>query len=276
MPTLKSEEQAASRLKPEERRKAVEEEKLNAKVTHEAIRREGIKELERTPQALLFSAFAGGLAMGLILVGSGVLHHGLPEAPWRHLVTSLAYAIGFLAITLGSQQLYTENTLTPIVPLLEERTAAMLRRVLMLGGVVFLGNLIGTALFAWAAARTALLTPDIQESMRAVALQATDRDAMTVFATGILAGFVVALMLWMLPASGSAQVSVIIIMAWLIGAAKLSHVIVSAVEAFYLTALGDMGPGAALGRIILPALLGNTIGGVLFVAAVNHAQVTSE
>ena len=256
-----------------ERRKAIEEEKLNAAVTHEAIRREGKKELERAPAALLISAFAGGLAMGLILLTSGVLHHGLPEAPWRHMVSSLGYAVGFLAITLGSQQLYTENTLTPIVPLLEERTGSLLRKVLVLGVAVLVGNLVGTAVFAWAAAKTAIFTPDLQEAMRAVALQATDRDAMTVFATGIVAGFIIALMRWMLPGAGSSKFAVVVIMAWLIGAAKLSHVIVSSVEAFYLVSLGDLALGSAAGRIILPALVGNTLGGILLVAIVNHAQV---
>ena len=110
-------EDPGTHLDPDERKKAAEEEKLNASVTHEVVRREGVKELRRPPSALAWSGLASGLSMGLILLTSAVLHHALPEAPWRHAVASLGYAVGFLVVILGSQQLYTENTLTPIVAL---------------------------------------------------------------------------------------------------------------------------------------------------------------
>ena len=259
-----------------EKRKAEDEERVNAAVTHEVIRREGLKELHRPPSALAWSGLAAGVSMGLTLVTVGVLHHALPEAPWRPTVAALGYPIGFLAVILGSQQLYTENTLTPIVPLMSHRTGSMLRKVVTLWGVVLLVNLIGTLLFAYAAARTAALPPELRHAMRAVALEATSHGWVSIFARAIVAGWIIALMVWMLPAASTSQVLVIVIMTWLIGAAKLSHVIVSSAEAFYLTALGDLGWGRALGGVILPSLIGNTIGGVVLVAAVNHAQVEAK
>lgn len=263
-------------LDRDEQKKAIEEEKINAAVTHEVVRREGMKELHRTPSALAWSGLAAGASMGLILLTVGLLHHALPETPWRPTVAALGYSVGFLAVILGNQQLFTENTLTPIVPLMAERTGSMLRKVLLLWGIVFLANAVGTLLFAYAAARTAAVPPELRHAMRTVALEATSHDWMSIFARAIVAGWIIALMVWMLPAASSSQVSVIIIMTWLIGAAKLSHVIVTSVEAFYLTALGDLGWGRALGGLILPALIGNVIGGVLLVAAVNHAQVEAE
>lgn len=270
------EQDPASRLDPGEQEKAVEEEKVNAAVTHEVVRREGMKELSRTPAALGWSALAAGVSMGLIPVTVAVLHHALPETPWRHTVASLGYAVGFLAVILGSQQLFTENTLTPIVPLLSRRTAGMLRKVLTLWGVVLLGNLVGTLLFGWLAARTAALPPELRESMRTVALQSSSYDVMSYFARGIVAGWIIALMVWMLPAASASQVLVIVIMTWLVGAARLAHVIVNAAESFYLVALGDLGVWRAVGGIVLPTLLGNVIGGVGLVAALNHAQVESD
>jgi formate/nitrite transporter FocA (FNT family) len=263
-------------LLPEERKKALEEENLTAGITHEVIRREAIKELHRTPVSLGISAVGAGLAMGLSVLTQGVLYHGLPETTWRPLITALGYAVGFLVVTLGSQQLYTENTLMPVVPFMAQRTRRMLRKVLTLWGVVFVGNLVGTALFAVVAARTAVFSPEVRRSMHTLALEAMSHDAVNVFASGIAAGFIIALMIWMLPAAQTAQIWVIIIMTWLVGAAKLSHVIVGSLDAFYLVALGDMGAGQAFGGYILPALLGNTIGGVGFVAALNHAQVETE
>lgn len=263
-------------LDPTEERKATEEEKLNAAITHEVVRREGVKELERAPSALAWSGLAAGLSMALSLVAEGVLHHALPEAPWRPIVAKLGYSVGFLVVILGSQQLYTENTLTPIVPLMSERTGAMLRKVLRLWVVVLLANLVGAFVFAWAAARTEAFPADLRLAFETIARESVAPGPLTHFARGIVAGWIIALLVWMLPAASSEQVLVIILMTWLVGAAKLSHVIVGSVEAFYLVALGDLSIGAALAGYTLPALLGNTIGGVTLVAALNHAQVESD
>jgi formate/nitrite transporter FocA (FNT family) len=262
-----------STLDRQEEHKVREEQKIDAAITHEVIRREAVKELNRSPFGLAWSGLAAGLAMGLSTLTIAVLHHGLPETTWRHLVTAFGYPIGFLAVTLGSQQLYTENTLRPVVPFMATPTRDMLRKTMVLWSVVLATNLVGAFLFAWAAARTAIFSPELRHAMRTLALESMSHDWSTVFATGIVAGWIIALMVWMLPAASTSQIALVVIMTWIIGAAKLSHVIVGAVEAFYLTALGDMGIGAALGGYVLPAFLGNTLGGVALVAALNHAQV---
>jgi formate/nitrite transporter FocA (FNT family) len=264
---------APTTLDGQEERTVREEQKIDAAITHEVIRREAVKELNRSPLGLAWSGIAAGLAMGLSLLTIAVLHHGLPETTWRPLVTAFGYSIGFLAVTLGSQQLYTENTLRPVVPYMATPTRRMLRKIIVLWGVVLAANLVGAFVFGWAAARTAIFSPELRQAMRTVALDGVSHDWTTVFASGIVAGWVIALMVWMLPAASSSQIALVVIMTWIIGAAELSHVIVGAVEAFYLTALGDMGIGAALGGYILPAFLGNTLGGVTLVAALNHAQV---
>src|SRR5919112_2696053 len=112
-------------LEEQEKKKADEEESLNANITYEVIRREGEQELGRSPQALAWSGLAAGLSMGFILVAEGLLRSHLPEASWRPLVAKLGYSVGFLIVILGSQQLYTENTLTPIVPLMARKSGEM-------------------------------------------------------------------------------------------------------------------------------------------------------
>jgi formate/nitrite transporter FocA (FNT family) len=256
-----------------EQRKAEEEQKLDAAVTHEVIRREGLRELNRSPAALAWSGLAAGLAMGLSLVVMSALHQALPASPWRSIVVAIGYPIGFLVVTLGSQQLYTENTLRPVVPLMTTRTREMLRKVLVLWGVVLLANLAGALVFGWASARTLIFPAELRDAMRAVAFEGVGHPWLEVFASGVAAGWVIALMVWMLPAASTAQVAVVTLMTWTVGAAGLSHVIVGSVEAFHLLALGEVGFGAALGGYVLPALLGNTLGGVALVAALNHAQV---
>ena len=186
-------------LEEKEKKKADEEESLNASITYEVIRREGETELERSPQALAWSGLAAGLSMGFILVAEGLLRSHLPDAPWRPLVAKLGYSVGFLIVILGSQQLYTENTLTPIVPLLTRKSGEMLGRVLRLWAIVLVTNLVGVA--------------------------------------------------------------------------GLAHIIAGSTEVAYLVARGAATWGDYFGRFVIPTALGNTLGGVTLVAALNHAQV---
>jgi formate/nitrite transporter FocA (FNT family) len=265
----------SAQLDPDEKRKAREEESAGAGVTHEAIRLEGEKELERAPSALAWSGVAGGLSMGLSLLASGVLHAGLPDAPWRSLVVALGYPVGFLVVILGSQQLYTENTLTPIVPFMAKRTGEMLRKVLVLWAIVFAANMVGTLLFAWAIAWTDLLKPETREAINTVAMESTTGSLGTIMVRAVAAGWIVALLVWMLPGASTERFLAIVIMTWLLAALGLAHVIVGSVESFYLAATGVRSYADVITSFILPSFIGNTAGGVLLVAVINHAQVAS-
>jgi formate-nitrite transporter family protein len=262
-------------LGEKEQRKADEEESLDAATTHEVIRREGEKELERAASGLAWSGLAAGLAMGLSLVAEGALRSHLPDAPWRPLITKLGYAVGFLAVILGSQQLYTENTLTPIVPFMTRRTGEMARKVLVLWGVVLLSNLVGAFLFAWAAASTDAFTPEMRAAFTDIGHEALDGSFGTIFVRAIVAGWIIALMVWMLPAAQTAQVLVISVMAWLVGIGGFAHIIVGSVETLFLVTTGELSFGGYVTRFMIPALLGNTLGGVVLVALVNHQQVAA-
>ena len=262
-------------LEEKEKRKADEEESLNASITYEVIRREGEKELERSPQALAWSGLAAGLSMGFILVAEGLLRSHLPDAPWRPLIAKLGYSVGFLIVILGSQQLYTENTLTPIVPLLARKSGAMLGRVLRLWAIVLATNLIGTILFAWVLARTTLFDVDMHDAFVGVASEALRGNFATTALRAIFAGWLIALMVWMIPGAEGAKFWVIVVMTWLVGAGGLAHVIAGSTDVLYLVFTGELPWTTYAGRFLAPTLLGNTIGGVALVACLNHAQVVS-
>lgn len=263
------------RLDEDEEQKATDEQSLDAKTTLEVIRRQGEKELKRASAGLAWSGLAAGLAMGFSLVAQGVLRHHLPDAEWRPLVVALGYAAGFLIVILGSQQLFTENTLTAIVPLLARRDRRTLGNVARLWAVVLLANLVGALLFALVAARTEMFSPELRHAFTELSREATEPPFGLLLLRGIFAGWLIALMVWMLPAAKSAHVWVIVIITWLVGAAHLSHVVAGAVEAFYLVWAGEKGIGDALGGFVLPALIGNVLGGSALVAALNHGQVTA-
>lgn len=265
----------APRLSEDEEKQAQEQQSLDAKTTSEVIRRLGERELERSTAALAWSALAAGLAMGFSLVAQGVLHAHIPDAPWRPLVASLGYSVGFLIVILGSQQLFTENTLTAVVPLLARRDGRTLRNVARLWTVVLLGNLLGAMVFAWVAARTETFSPEARHAFAELSRTAMEPEFGLVLLRGIFAGWLIALMVWMLPAAQTAHVWVILVITWLVGAAHLSHIVAGAVEAFYLVAAGEWGLGDSLARFIVPALIGNVIGGTMLVAVLNHAQAVA-
>ena len=254
---------------------AKEAESLDAKTTYEVIRREGDKELERSTGALFWSGLAAGLSMGFSFLSQGLLHSHLPDAPWRPLVTNLGYSVGFLVVILGSQQLFTENTLTPIIPLLSRRTMDCLRNVLRLWGAVLVANLIGALLFAFVLARFAVVDPDVYHSLSELARAALAHDFAVMLLHGLYAGWLIALMVWMLPGAETGKVPVIVTMTYLVGLGGFAHVVAGASEVFYAAWRGDASWGQALGGFVLPALIGNVVGGLSMVAALNHAQATA-
>src|SRR5512141_611186 len=123
-------------LGDDDRKQAAERSSLGVHIVHEAIRMEGEEELRRPSSALAWSAFAAGLSMGFSLVAEALLRAGLPDAPWRPLIAKLGYSVGFLVVILGRQQLFTENTLTVMLPLLERRSGRALLSVLRLWAIV--------------------------------------------------------------------------------------------------------------------------------------------
>jgi formate/nitrite transporter FocA (FNT family) len=117
---------------------AQERSSTTARVVYEAVRREGEEELKRSSSALAWSGLAAGLSMGFSLMIEGVMHFNLPDAPWSRLISKFGYSAGFVIVILGRQQLFTENTLTPILPLLRRRDNATPLNVLRLWSVVLI------------------------------------------------------------------------------------------------------------------------------------------
>src|SRR5918998_2244073 len=266
---------SAAELEPDEEKKASDEESLSAAITHEVLRREGQKELERPMSAIAWSGLAAGLSMGFSFVAEALLRSHLPETSWRPLVVKLGYPVGFLIVSLASQELYTENTLRPIVPLMAKRTGDLLRRVSLVWLVVLATNLLGALLFAWAIAETNTFRPEVHEAFGAIGREALEGSFATTLVRGIFAGWLIALMVWMIPAAEAAHVFVIFVMTWIVGAAGLSHIIAGSSEVMYLAITGQAGWGTYFGSYMVPTLIGNTLGGVSLATALNHAQVAS-
>ncbi|MGI9087391.1 MAG: formate/nitrite transporter family protein [Chthoniobacterales bacterium] len=243
-------------------------------VVYEAIYREGEHELERRTSALTLSGLAAGLSMGFSLVTESLLRAHLPDAPWTPLITKFGYSLGFVIVILGRQQLFTKNTLTVILPLLKEWKVALLLNVARLWAVVLIANLLGAFIFAWLLAHTNLFDENIRRVFTEISMKSMAPDFVTILVRGALAGWLIALMVWLLPFAETGRLWVIIIIAYLVGLAELPHVIAGNVENFYLLSSGSISLGQAFGHFLVPSLIGNVIGGVALVAVGAHAEFT--
>lgn len=246
------------------------------RVVYRAILYEADGELARSSRALFWSGLAAGLSMGFSLVAEALLRAALPAAPWRTLVTKLGYGLGFLVVILGRQQLFTENTLTPILSLLNRRGAGKLRNVLRLWSVVLVANLFGGLAIAWVFTSTPAVDAATHAEILKIGRETIAPGFLEIVVRGVIAGWLIALMIWLLPFAESARVWVILIIAWLVGVGHFSHVIAGSIQVFALSAGGELSLGRALLDFTLPALLGNVVGGVLLVAALAHAQVAAD
>ncbi len=267
-------EKHSSPLSDREIEDASERSSTSAKVVHEAIRLEGTEELERPLSSLGWSGLAAGLTMGASMMAHGLLMARLPDAPWRDLVAAFGYSAGFLFVTMGRQQLFTETTLTVMLPALHGTHG--MGEVVRYWAVVFAANIIGTLLFAAAATIPHLFAPDAVQAFTELGLKSVEPGFLGVLLKGIMAGWLIALMVWLMPAAASARILIIVAVTWLIAVAEFSHVIAGSLEAAFAAMTGAMSWQGYFVGLLLPAFIGNSIGGIIFVALLNHAQVKEE
>ena len=267
----------AKKEQRKEKKKEEASERLPAKSVYSVIQREGEQELGRPAASLWWSVLIAGISISTSVLVEGVLHGVLPDADWRELVESLGYSIGFLIVILGRQQLFTENTITPVLTIMARFSMTCLRSILRLWTIVLVANLAGTMGAALFADLAGLVSPEQLENMRAVSRAAvTGKSPGEVFLSAIPAGFYIAALVWMLPSSKGFEVWVIMMITWIIAVGDFAHVIVGSAEAFLLLVGGEVGTVAVFGGYLLPALLGNIIGGTALFSALAYAQVREE
>lgn len=260
---------------PAERRQVEEREAIGANVVYETIRREGDVELSRSWQTLAWSALAAGLSMGFSLVAEGLLAVHLPDRAWTPLLSRFGYCLGFLIVVLGRQQLFTENTLTSVLPLLIRKDRKTLIAMLRLWGIVLLLNLVGTFLFALILGRTAMFEPLARQAFLEIGRSHLGLGFGVSLWRAIFAGWLIALMVWLLPSAQTGRVPIIVIITYIIGLGSFNHIIAGSTAIFYLVVTHVISLGHYFSAFFLPTVVGNIIGGVALVAALGYAQLAA-
>lgn len=264
-------------LDRDEEKQVDEYENVPSSIIFEAIRREGEHELSRPTSALWWSGVAAGLAISTSVLCKGFLVSILPQADWASGISNLGYTVGFLIVILGRMQLFTENTITPILPLLIAPTRSNFTQTARLWGIVFAANLVGCLAAALVVVHGHILPDPQLDGILAVSRHYAEATAFEHFAWGIPAGFLIAALVWILPRMESAgEVLMIVIVTYVIGLGGMSHVVAGSTELFILVVRGEFGIAAAVFGGILPALAGNVLGGTGIFATLTYAQVREE
>ncbi|MDR5838568.1 formate/nitrite transporter family protein [Caballeronia sp. LZ034LL] len=259
-----------------EQEQAAEHSAPHPLVIHEIVREEGEVAMERTFVALMFSALAAGLSMGFSFLVQGVLDSALPKRPWSDLISSFGYTIGFVFVILGRQQLFTESTLTAVLPVLTRRDLATLFKALRLWAIVLFFNIVGTSIFAAILQIRGVFAPDVSEALAELAMTPLSAEFGVTVVRGVFSGWLIALMVWLLPSAQSARLLTILLVTYTVAVSKLTHVIAGSVEAAYAVMSGAAGIADYVFVFFVPTLIGNIIGGVSMVAIVNHAAIAPE
>ena len=249
---------------------------LSPKLIYEVIRRDGEEELARTKRSLLWSGIAAGMMISLSVLGEAIFRTYLPDTPHRFLIENLGYSLGFIAVIMGRMQLFTENTITTVLPVMQARTWDALGCMLRLWALVLSANVVGAfaaaALFVFTSAIPAAILPAIV----ALSEHATGMGAAEGFWRAIPAGVIVALIVWMLPQASEAAFFLILTFTWLIAAGDFTHIVAGSVEMAVLVLQGELGFNQAVFGFFVPVLTGNIIGGTLIFTLVAWGQVRDE
>jgi formate-nitrite transporter family protein len=251
--------------------------RLDAKEIHQNILEPAEKEMERPAASLLWSSLASGLVIGFTFLASAFASSIAPEQ-YRHAAASAAYPLGFIFVIMARSELFTENTLDPVIPFLEYQDRETFRKLLRMWALLLVGNLVGALIFGWVLARTSIVADELRPALMRIAAESTAGGFGQVLYAAVFAGWLLALLSWLLAATHSTAAQIVLI--WLctapISALHFRHSIAGSVEAFYRAALGDVSWGNMLGNFVVPSVIGNTIGGVLLVALLNYGQVAPE
>lgn len=273
-------ESGNSTLTRRERRRVSAHSRLSALTVFSIIRGEGEEELRRPASSLWWSGIAAGIGISTSVFAQALLYAALEGSPNRWLISSLGYAVGFVLVILSRLQLFTENTLSVVLPMLSEPSWAKLGQSARLWAIVLTANFIGTFLTALfvltlSAGADGQLSGNVR-AMLEVADHAAQAQGWTALAKGIPAGFFIAALVWMLPSSKGFEVWVVVLFTSLIAAGGFTHVIAGSTEMFMLVINGQMGVAQAFIGYLIPTFLGNVIGGTGLFAMLAYGQIHAE
>ena len=245
-------------------------------VIYEVVRRLGEEEMERPVTSLWWSGVAAGLSISFSLLSQAILTAHLPQESWQPLVVSFGYCIGFIMAVLSRQQLFTESTITAVLPVAADVTWSNILLMARLWAIVLAANLAGTLFAALFCTFTPVLSGDIYNAMLEISRDLLAFGWWEMVFRAIAAGFLMAAMVWLMPGAEGAQFHVITLMTWLIAVGGFTHIVAGSMESYLLLFSGEWIWWRMITDFMVPVLIGNMIGGTALFALIAYAQVMEE
>jgi len=237
---------------------------------------EGLEQLNRPALSLALSSVAAGLILGFSALSVGVATAAILPLGLSPLLTrifvAVGYPLGFVICLMSGAELFTEHTATAVYPVLDRKAPPL--RLLRLWWIVAAGNLVGAVV---SAGLLKLAEPVIgaREGYVEVAAHLAAPAVLPLLVSALLAGWLMALGAWLILATPPtvSQIVSIYIVTFLIGLGGLHHSIAGAVEIFTAAFMSPEISVVDCVRVIGLALVGNLLGGSLFVAVLNYAHI---
>jgi formate-nitrite transporter family protein len=252
-------------------------ERPSAQDIFEQVANNARQELGRSSVSLAISGFAGGIFMGLSALGNAIAIAVLtpPGVEPTHaalFIGKMFYPLGFIVVILGRSQLFTENTLYPVALVLAEKNHFW--NTVRLWAIVLTFNVLGSLAFAALATRTSALPGPMMQSLVELGVEAGNHPVAAIFWSGVMGGWIIATVAWLVSGSHSITGSVMIIwmLALVVGLGNFAHCIAGSGEVFSPVLIGRA-PWSSYAHWFLPAVAGNICGGVGMVTLLEYGQV---
>lgn len=226
---------------------------------------------------LFLSAISAGLEIGFsVLLMAALYSHfeGVLHNAWLQVLLAMAYPLGFIFVVIGKSDLFTEHTTLAVIPVLNRN--ASLKSLIVLWFIIYAGNILGGYFFGWVLSILPTRLSAIEAgSFAALATKLTDHPWQVIGGSGILAGWLMGLLSWLVTSSQEtiSRIVIVTLITTVIGITGLHHSIVGSIEVFTACLTSDEVTWMDYLRTQTWATLGNIVGGVVFVAFVKYSHV---
>ena len=263
-------------LSQKERQILKENAPMQSQMVFKIIREEGEAELNRKFSALAFSALAAGIFVSFSFFFRAVLHLHMGDSNFEPIVSSFGYTVGFVIVILGRMQLFTENPIVTIIPLLSNFTAKEFFKVVRLWGIVFFFNIVGTTIAALFFSHDFAVSVEISNALHDVAINVMKLPASDNLIRGIPAGIIIAALVWVAPQTKNFRLATIIFFVYFIALGEFAHVVVGSCEMAFEVIDGEADFFDYFFRFLIPTFIGNVLGGAGIFTLLIYHQVRNE
>jgi len=231
---------------------------------------ESLTEYRKSKRSLFLSSVIAGLDLGFSLLVMGVLYTMFSQNSSNEvmqLLMAAAYPLGFIFVVLGRSTLFTEHTTLAVLPVLGGRET--LRNMAVVWAIIYAGNIIGgfmiAGMLSWIGPQLGIISVQTFEE---IALHIMELDGGLILGSGILAGWLMGLLSWLVTSSQEtiSRIFIVVMITFVIGLGSLHHCMVGSTVSDKITFLGYL---VTQGW----ATLGNIIGGAFFVSILKFKMI---